>query len=172
MRVSFGRFWFHLAVMGKKIALVCIRFLAVGQTPLIQFVLLFGVLGAYTLGQFSLRPFRDNHSNFLASLLACVCAVACLDHSTVDCVQHCSLQLALLLFCVGGLLRRMAKCEKGDPGDNESNDGTLLGNVILVLTFIGSMLMILWAVRPLPILLPIPLRQLLPFSITPIGCIE
>ena len=75
--------------MGKKIALVCIRILAIGQTPLVQFGLMFGMLGAYTLGQFSLQPFRDSHSNFL----------------------HCLLQLALLLFCFGGLLRKMATYE-------------------------------------------------------------
>ena len=114
--------------MGKKIAIVCIRFLAIGQTPLVQFMPVFGVLGAYTLGQFSLRPFRDSYNNVL----------------------HCSLQLATLFFCLGGLLRRMAKCERDDPADDRNTDESLLGTVILICTLSASMLMILWAVRLLP----------------------
>ena len=66
-----------------------------------------------------LRPFRDSYQDFL----------------------NCSLQLALLLFCLGGLLRQWAS-ETGVE-DQASKD---LGNTILIFTLFWSFTTILWAV--------------------------
>ena len=45
------RFYFHLVVMAKKIALVMVRILAINQTALVQFVLMFTILVIYTMIQ-------------------------------------------------------------------------------------------------------------------------
>ena len=113
---KFEFFWFHLAVVAKKALLVAIRILAIGYSPLIQFVLMFTTVGLYSLGQVRLRRIvyyiPAAHSELVCiAMRARVCSSRCARSRTVtqtSCTARCnwgSSVSALAGCCGSGRLR-------------------------------------------------------------------